>query len=107
MMALSAEQEQQIREQLMTVYDPELGIDIVNLGLIYGIDMDDEGNALITMTLTSPGCPIGPLLEEAIRDQLSQLPFVQNTHVQLVWQPRWDPRIHCSEEAKLELGIWE
>ncbi|MCS6951086.1 MAG: iron-sulfur cluster assembly protein, partial [bacterium] len=59
-MALTTEQEAQIRERLMTVYDPELGIDIINLGLVYGIDMDDEGNVLITMTLTSPGCPIGP-----------------------------------------------
>jgi metal-sulfur cluster biosynthetic enzyme len=83
-MALTQEQETQIRERLMTVYDPELGIDIVNLGLVYGIDRDDEGNVLITMTLTSPGCP-----------------------VQLVWQPRWDPRVHCSEEAKLMLGIWD
>lgn len=106
-MAMTEEQEKQIRERLMTVYDPELGIDIINLGLVYGIDMDNEGNVLITMTLTSPGCPIGPMLEEMIRERLSELPFVKEAYVQLVWQPRWDPRVHCSEEAKLALGIWE
>lgn len=100
--------EDDVRERLKAVYDPEIGINVVDLGLIYGIDLeerDGKTDVLITMTLTSMGCPLGPILVEEINQALGDLPNLGEIDVNLVWSPPWTPDM-MSEEAKEELGIW-
>lgn len=94
-----------IREALKAVYDPEIGINIVDLGLVYGVDKKD-GQVDVTMTLTSPACPLGPVIVDQVRYVAGRLPGVEEVSVDFVWIPPWDPRTMCSEEAKAELGIW-
>ncbi len=95
-----------ILEELRDVEDPELGISIVELGLIYGIEVQ-EGTVNVKMTLTSPGCPIGPMLQTAVHGAVKRVyPDVQDIKVDLVWNPPWDPYTMASEEAKDMLGIW-
>ena len=91
---------------LSEVYDPEIGIDIVSLGLIYGTHLDDNGMLTIDMTLTTPYCPLGPVIQTQAHAVCSPLPGVEDVHVNLVWSPPWDPRTMASEEARLELGIY-
>jgi len=95
-----------VRAALSEVYDPEIGIDIVSLGLIYGTHIDDDGLLTIDMTLTTPYCPLGPIIQTQAHAVCSPLPGVQDVHVNLVWSPPWDPRTMASEEARLELGIY-
>ncbi len=94
-----------IREALKAVVDPEIGIDIVNLGLIYEIKLEDR-NIKVDMTLTGPGCPIGPMLQSQVYGIWAGMPGARNVTVDLVWSPPWDPRQMASEEAKDILGIW-
>jgi metal-sulfur cluster biosynthetic enzyme len=100
--------EEQIYELLRRVYDPELGINIVDLGLLYGIQVDDESRrVLVDMTLTTPACPLGPVIRNAANAIITtQFPWVAEVVINLVWSPRWDPVTMASEEAKAELGIW-
>lgn len=100
--------EEEVRDVLKSVYDPELGISIVDLGLVYGIQVDnDTRNVVIDMTLTSPACPLGPLIRTQAHAALTNAyPAVNDVDINLVWTPRWDPRTMASEEAKAELGIW-
>ena len=87
------------------VYDPELGMNVVDLGLVYGIQVD-ERVATITMTLTSPGCPIGPLLVQSVQSHIHQaFPELDEVNVDLVWTPPWTPEM-MSDEAKEELGFF-
>ncbi len=95
---------EEILEALKSVYDPEIGIDIVNLGLVYDVDLDDEGNVKIKMTLTTPGCPLGGAVQEAVKAVLSSIVQVKDVDVQIVWDPPWNPSM-MSEEAKRILGI--
>ena len=95
-----------IRAALSEVYDPEIGIDIVSLGLIYDTRLDDDGLLTIDMTLTTPYCPLGPVIQTQAHAVCSPLPGVKDVLVNLVWSPPWDPRTMASEEAKLELGIY-
>jgi len=95
--------EEEVREALKQVYDPELNINVVDLGLVYGTDVDADGNVHVTMTLTSPGCPIGPMVGEMVQDALAPLEGVKQVDVDVVWTPPWRPEM-MSEEAKLELG---
>jgi len=94
---------EEITEALKQVYDPELNINVVDLGLVYETKLDDEGNVAITMTLTSPGCPIGPMVGEMVQDALAPLEGINKVDVDIVWSPPWGPHM-MSEEAKLELG---
>ncbi len=94
---------EEIREALKQVYDPELNINVVDLGLVYETEHDDDGNVHVTMTLTSPGCPIGPMVGEMVQDALAPLEGIKNVDVDIVWTPPWRPEM-MSEEAKLELG---
>jgi len=96
---------EQVREALKAVVDPEIGLDIVNLGLIYGVEVEDN-NVKVTMTLTGPGCPIGPMLQSQVYGVAAGFPGARNVQVDLVWTPPWDPRQMASEEAKDILGIW-
>jgi FeS assembly SUF system protein len=95
--------EEEVKEALKQVYDPELGVNVVDLGLVYGTEIDPEGNVHITMTLTSPGCPIGPMVGEMVQDALAPVEGVRNVDVDIVWTPPWRPDM-MTEEAKLELG---
>jgi metal-sulfur cluster biosynthetic enzyme len=97
--------EEQIMERLETVEDPELRESIVDLGLVYGVDNRD-GDVTVTMTLTSPGCPLGGMIEGAVQDVLSTLEGVKSSKVNIVWTPRWDPRIHASEDIKIKYNLW-
>lgn len=99
---------EEVRESLKSVYDPELGISIEDLGLVYGVQVDeDEQNILIDMTLTTPACPLGPVIKTQAHSVLTtRYPKVNAVDINLVWTPRWDPRTMASEEAKAELGIW-
>jgi metal-sulfur cluster biosynthetic enzyme len=89
---------------LENVIDPELGIDIVNLGLIYGVELDDEGLCTLTMTLTIAGCPLTDYLNEAIREELTGFDEVKDVYINVVFEPAWSID-KMSREAKLELGI--
>ena len=95
-----------VRAALSEVYDPEIGIDIVSLGLVYGSHFEDDGMLVIDMTLTTPYCPLGPVIQTQAHAVCSPLPGVRDVHVNLVWSPPWDPRTMASEEARLELGIY-
>ena len=88
------------------VHDPELQLNIVDLGLIYEIDVTPEKTAEITMTLTSPGCPLGPIICGEVYAKLRELPAVKDVDVQIVWNPPWDPRTMASEDVRMQLGIW-
>lgn len=100
--------EEGVRDILRTVYDPELGISVQDLGLIYGVQVDDETKRIILdMTLTTPACPMGPIIKTQAHSALkTAYPAVSEVDINLVWTPRWDPRTMASEEAKAELGIW-
>jgi len=96
--------EQDIIHQLKTVYDPEIPVDIYELGLIYEIKIDEEANVYIKMTLTSPGCPVAGSLPGEVQERVKSLKDVKDVYVDLVWDPPWDKDM-MSEEAKLELGF--
>lgn len=100
--------EHEIMEALKAVYDPELGISIVDLGLVYGVNtVDDEQKVIVDMTLTTPACPLGPMIQTQAHAVLTTtFPTIKDVNMNLVWTPRWDPRTMASEEAKVELGIW-
>ena len=95
----------EMREKLAEVKDPEINMSIVELGLVYDIQYD-EGTVLITMTLTSPGCPLGPIIRGEAYAKMKELPGVKDVDVQIVWSPPWDPRTMASEDVKMALGIW-
>ncbi len=97
----------QVHETLKTIYDPEISVNIVDLGLVYdcGIDADDLHRLNITMTLTAPGCGMGPVLVEEIKSRLSRVPNVSDVDVDLVFDPPWN-RDMMTEEAQLELGLF-
>lgn len=103
-MAISEDMKESIFGALENVIDPELGIDIVNLGLVYDVDLNDEGLATVTMTLTSMGCPLGPVIVDQVKTALSELPEVKDTEVNIVWQPAWSKDM-MSRYAKMALGI--
>ncbi|MBE1555057.1 metal-sulfur cluster assembly factor [Sporosarcina limicola] len=89
---------------LENVIDPELGVDIVNLGLVYDVELDEEGTSKVTMTLTSMGCPMGPQIVANIKQELMELPEVKDVDVNVVWSPPWS-RDNMSRYAKMALGV--
>lgn len=103
-MAISEEMQESILGALENVIDPELGIDIVNLGLVYKVDLDEEGTCTVTMTLTSMGCPLGPVIVDQVNTALSELPEIKKVDVNIVWQPAWNKDM-MSRYAKMALGI--
>jgi FeS assembly SUF system protein len=92
-------------EVLRTVYDPEIPVNIYELGLVYNIDVDQGGKVLVRMTLTSPGCPVAGSLVPEIEGKTRKVPGVTDAVVELVWDPPWDPSM-MSEVAKLQLGMF-
>jgi FeS assembly SUF system protein len=97
------ELEEEIVKMLKTVYDPEIPVNVYDLGLIYGLDIDDEKNVKITMTLTAPGCPLADFIVENVKMYVESIPGIRNVEVNLVFEPEWHEGL-MSEEAKLELG---
>ncbi|NCU16588.1 metal-sulfur cluster assembly factor [Pallidibacillus pasinlerensis] len=97
-----------LKENLMgaleQVIDPELGIDIVNLGLVYDVDLKEDGTAVVTMTLTSMGCPLAPIIQDQVKMALSDIPEVKDTEVNIVWNPPWS-KDRMSRYAKIALGL--
>jgi metal-sulfur cluster biosynthetic enzyme len=94
----------QVREALRNVHDPELGINIVDLGLVYGVDISDT-TVHVTYTLTTMGCPIGPLIEAEIRQFVEGIDGVDTVEAEMVLRPPWSPEM-MSEEAKAALGFF-
>jgi len=95
--------EEKILEVLSEVYDPEIPIDIVNLGLIYGIDIE-EGKVLISMTMTAPGCPASAQIAGESKLVVEEIPGVDSVDIDIVWDPPWDPS-KMSEEAQQSMGM--
>ena len=96
--------EEETVKMLKTVFDPEIPVDVYSLGLIYKIDIDDDANVSIDMTLTAPNCPMADFLFEDIRQKVESIEGVRSVNVQLVYEPEWDQSM-MTEEAKLELGM--
>ena len=96
--------EQRILEAVKLVYDPEIPVNIYEVGLIYDVDADAAGNVAIRMTLTSPMCPVAESLPVEVQDRVRALPGVASVKVDIVWDPPWAPEM-MSEAARLELGI--
>ena len=92
-----------IREGLKEVIDPELGVNIVDLGLIYEIETADDNNVQIKMTLTFPGCPAGPYIIAQVHQVVEDLEGVEDVDVEIVWDPAWSPEM-MSEEIRMEYG---
>ena len=98
------ETEEKIVAMLKTVYDPEIPVNVYDLGLIYKIDVSDSGEVNIDMTLTAPNCPAADFIMEDIQQKVESIEGVTAANVQLVFEPEWDKDM-MSEEAKLELGF--
>jgi len=94
--------EETLKEALTTVNDPEIGMNIIELGLVYDIDVDAEDNVNVEMTLTSPGCPLGDIITEQV-DSALKAAGAKSANVEIVWSPPWTPEM-MSEEAKERLG---
>lgn len=96
--------EERIIAMLKTVYDPEIPVNIYDLGLIYKIDLQDDGEVSIDMTLTAPNCPAADFIMEDVRQKVDSVEGVNSSVINLVFEPEWDKDM-MSEEAKLELGF--
>src|SRR5258708_18115358 len=96
--------EEQIIEQLKTIFDPEIPLNIYELGLIYDIDIDPENRVHIRMTLTAPACPVAGTLPPQVEAQIESIAQVKSAQVELVWDPQWS-RDMLSEAARLQLGL--
>jgi len=100
------ELKEKVLDALKTVRDPEIPVNLVDLGLIYELLANKDGTVYVEMTLTTPACPVAGALPGQVRDAISAVPGVQEARVKLVWTPPWD-KARMSEEAKLELGLMD
>jgi probable FeS assembly SUF system protein SufT len=104
----SSSLEEKIWNALRQCYDPEIPVNIVELGLVYGLKIDDEipgeANVFVRMTLTAPGCSMGPMIANDVKRRTQQVPGVQNVYVEIVFDPPWNPSL-MSEAAKLQLNM--
>lgn len=91
-------------EALKEIYDPEIPVNIYDLGLIYGVEVDDECDVVVNMTLTTPNCPVAESMPGEVELRAASVPGVRDAEVNLVWDPPWDPQ-KMSDEARLELGM--
>ena len=96
--------QQAVIDALKEIYDPEIPVNIYDLGLIYGVEVDDECDATITMTLTTPHCPVAETMPGEVELRASSVPGIRDAEVDLVWDPPWSPE-KMSDEARLELGM--
>jgi len=99
-----ADLKNEIIKVLQTCFDPEIPVNIHELGLIYDIDVDPANNALIHMTLTSPACPVAGTLPGEVENKIKTIPGITGARVEVIWEPQWNPSM-MSEVAKLELGF--
>ena len=95
-----------VMEKLMPVQDPELRMGIVDLGLVYDVKIDEDNVVDVIFTLTTPACPLGPLLIAQIQDAVMEIEGVRDVNVEITFTPPWDPRTMASDEIKMQLGIW-
>lgn len=95
----------QLIEKLKTVYDPEIPVDIYELGLVYKVDISDEKDVVVDMTLTAPGCPVAGEMPGWVEDAILEIPGIRSAKVELVFDPPWDPS-RMSDEAKLQLNMF-
>lgn len=93
-----------IYEALHNVYDPELGVNVIDLGLVYGVDLNAEGYVTITMTLTTPGCPMHESISEGVGVALQDIPGITGGEIQMVWNPPWEPS-RMTDEGRRQLGF--
>jgi FeS assembly SUF system protein len=91
-------------EALKSIYDPEIPVDIYELGLIYDVAISEDGDAVVTMTLTTPHCPVAESMPAEVEMRVLSVPGIRDAEVKLVWDPPWDPS-KMSDEARLELGM--
>ena len=91
-------------DALKEIYDPEIPVNIYDLGLIYGVDVTGDGDAVVTMTLTTPHCPVAESMPGEVELRVATVPGIRDAEVNLVWDPPWDPA-KMSDEARLELGM--
>jgi len=91
-------------EALREIYDPEIPVNIYDLGLIYGVEVDEECDATVTMTLTTPHCPVAETMPGEVEMRVASVPGIRDAEVELVWDPPWSPE-KMSDEARLELGM--
>ncbi len=91
-------------EALKSIYDPEIPVDIYELGLIYDVAISEDGDAVVTMTLTTPHCPVAESMPGEVEMRILSVPGIRDAEVKLVWDPPWDPG-KMSDEARLELGM--
>lgn len=96
--------EEKVIEMLRTVYDPEVPVDIYSLGLVYKIDINDEGDLVIDMTMTAPNCPMADFIVDDARYKLESIKGIRSVNINIVFEPEWNKDM-MSEEAKLELGF--
>jgi FeS assembly SUF system protein len=94
-----------IIEKVRTCYDPEIPVNIYDLGLVYDVKVETTGHVHVKMTLTSPGCPVAGVLPAEVEEKISALPGVKGTKVEIVWDPPWDKNM-MSEAARLQLGFF-
>jgi len=95
-----------VTEALRPIQDPEIRIGIVDLGLVYGVDVSENAEAKVRMTLTTPACPYGEMLIGMAHRAAERVPGIKKVEIVLVWDPPWDPKEMASEQAKDQLGIW-
>jgi metal-sulfur cluster biosynthetic enzyme len=98
--------ESDVRSNLSEVEDPEMKMSVIDLGLIYSVSINDS-HVEIDMTLTSPGCPVAPEIMAAVHRSALTTEGIESAHVNLTFSPPWDPKLHASEDAKFELGIFD
>lgn len=96
--------QESVIEALKSIYDPEIPVDIYELGLIYDVSISEDGDAIITMTLTTPHCPVAESMPGEVELRVLSVPGIRDAEVKLVWDPPWDPS-KMSDEARLELGM--
>jgi metal-sulfur cluster biosynthetic enzyme len=108
---MAAVTEDQVRTVLKTIIDPEIHLNIVDLGLVYGIDVQaaapEKSRVNVKITLTSPACPYGPQLLSKTHAELAAMPGVSDVNLDLVWIPQWNPRTMASDEVKMQMGIFD
>lgn len=97
--------EEAVISAIATVYDPEIPVNIYELGLIYAVEISDRGDVKVEMTLTAPGCPSAQELPVMVRDAIAQIDGVRDVNVETVWDPPWEPS-RMSEDAKLSLNMF-
>jgi FeS assembly SUF system protein len=100
----SGDLQESVIAALREIYDPEIPVNIYDLGLIYNVEVDTEGSAVVTMTLTTPHCPVAESMPQEVELRVESVPGIRDAEVNLVWDPPWSPE-NMSDEARLEMGM--